>query len=72
MGTPSGTPEEVLELLARVGIPGIELIMQDDYKTAVPTMVTAEGLAGDPPASDQSGGGDRLPDAVYHRAQQPG
>jgi sugar phosphate isomerase/epimerase len=44
MGTPSRTPAEALELFARIGIQGIELIMQDDYKSAVPTTVSATAL----------------------------
>lgn len=44
MGTPSRTPEEAIELFARVGIQGIELIMQDDYKSAIPTTVAAASL----------------------------
>jgi sugar phosphate isomerase/epimerase len=44
MGTPSRTPEEAIELFARVGIQGIELIMQDDYKGAIPTTVTTTTL----------------------------
>jgi sugar phosphate isomerase/epimerase len=40
MGTPSRTPAEAIELFARMGLPGIELIMQDDYRSAVPTTVT--------------------------------
>ena len=40
MGTPSRTPVEAMELFFRTGIRGIELIMQDEYKCAVPTMVT--------------------------------
>ena len=44
MGTPSRTPVEAIELFARVGIQGIELIMQDDYKSAIPTTVAAASL----------------------------
>lgn len=44
MGTPSRTPVEAIELFTRTGIQGIELIMQDDYKCAVPTTVTTPVL----------------------------
>lgn len=44
MGTPSRTPEEAIELFTRTGIQGIELIMQDDYKSAIPTTVTPAAL----------------------------
>ena len=40
MGTPSRTPAEAMELFSRTGISGIELIMQDGYRSAVPIMVT--------------------------------
>lgn len=40
MGTPSRTPAEALDLFARIGIQGIALIMQDGYKSTVPTTVT--------------------------------
>jgi sugar phosphate isomerase/epimerase len=44
MGTPSRTPDEAIRLFARLGIQGLELIMQDDYRSAVPTMVAARAL----------------------------
>ncbi|HLG44495.1 MAG TPA: sugar phosphate isomerase/epimerase family protein [Nitrospirales bacterium] len=44
MGTPSRTPAEAMELFSRTGISGIELIMQDGYRSAVPITVTKAAL----------------------------
>ena len=44
IGTPSRTPAEAIDLFARTGMQGIELVMQDDYRCAVPTTVTKAAL----------------------------
>lgn len=44
MGTPGRTPEEAIELFARTGIQGIELMIQDNYNSAIPTTVTVAVL----------------------------
>lgn len=36
MGTPEYTVEEAIELFAKIGLDGIEIVVQDDYKCGIP------------------------------------
>lgn len=46
MGTPEYTISEALELFAEMGLDGAELVVQDDYRSGIPTNATEADLAG--------------------------
>lgn len=39
MGTPEYTVEEAMELFAGIGLDGIEIVVQDDYRCGIPNHV---------------------------------
>ena len=44
MGTPEYTVPEALELFKKIGLDGAEIVVQDDYKSGIPTICSKQAL----------------------------